>query len=41
MFNGGWLQIDGKWYYFFADGTMAVNTEIDGYKIGLDGAMAD
>ena len=41
MFNGGWLQIDGKWYYFFANGTMAVNTEIDGYKIGLDGAMAD
>lgn len=41
MFNGGWQQIDGKWYYFFADGTMAVNTEIDGYRIGMDGAMAD
>lgn len=25
----GWVQIDGKWYYFFANGTMAVNTEID------------
>ena len=37
----GWVQIDGKRYYFFADGTMAANTEIDGYKIGLDGAMAD
>ena len=37
----GWEKIDGKWYYFFADGTMAVNTEIDGYRIGMDGAMAD
>ena len=31
MFAGGWKQIDGKWYYFYADGTMAVNTTIDGY----------
>ena len=38
MFAGGWKQIDGKWYYFYADGTMAVNTTIDGYTIGSDGA---
>ncbi len=38
MFAGGWKQIDGKWYYFYTDGTMAVNTTIDGYTIGSDGA---
>ena len=38
MFAGGWTQIDGKWYYFYTDGTMAVNTTIDGYTIGSDGA---
>ena len=38
MFAGGWKQIDGKWYYFYADGMMAVNTTIDGYTIGSDGA---
>ena len=38
MFAGGWKQIDGKWYYFYTDGTMAVNTTIDGYIIGSDGA---
>lgn len=41
MFAGGWKQIDGKWYYFYADGTMAVNTTIDGYTIGSDGARKD
>ena len=29
MFAGDWKQIDGKWYYFYADGTMAVNTASD------------
>ena len=38
MFTDGWKQIDGKWYYFYTDGTMAVNTTIDGYAIGSDGA---
>ena len=23
MFASGWKQIDGKWYYFYTDGTMA------------------
>ena len=27
-----------KWYYFYTDGSMAVNTTIDGYTIGSDGA---
>ena len=30
--------IDGKQYYFYADGSMAVNTVIDGKTIGADGA---
>ncbi|EOS56356.1 hypothetical protein C814_02838 [Anaerotruncus sp. G3(2012)] len=27
-----------EWYYFYADGSMSVNTTIDGYTIGSDGA---
>ena len=38
MFSGGWNQIDGKQYYFYADGSMAVNTTVDGKTIGADGA---
>lgn len=38
MFAGGWKQIDGKRYYFYANGVMAVNTTIEGYAIGSDGA---
>ena len=38
MFTGGWKQIDGKQYYFYADGSMAVNTAIDGKTVGADGA---
>ena len=38
MFAGGFKQIGGKWYYFYPDGSMAVNTTIDGYTIGSDGA---
>ncbi|MCA1320499.1 5'-nucleotidase C-terminal domain-containing protein [Bacillus tianshenii] len=34
----GWIQSGGKWYYLYKDGSMAVNTVIDGYKIGKDGA---
>lgn len=37
MFSGGWLQIGGKWYYFYPDGSMAANTVIDGYAVGADG----
>ncbi len=33
MESGKWLKIDGKQYYFYPDGSLAVNTEIDGYKV--------
>ena len=33
-----WLWIDGKCYYFEADGYLATNKYIDGYWVGLDGA---
>ena len=36
----GWYQISpSEWYYFYEDGSMAVNTVIDGYTIGGDGKM--
>ena len=34
----GWREIGGKWYYFDENGVMAVNTKIDGYEVGPDGA---
>lgn len=34
----GWKNLDGKWYYFNSNGYMAHDTEIDGYKLGSDGA---
>lgn len=34
----GWCQVDGLWHYFYpGTGEMAVNTQIDGLPIGLDG----
>lgn len=38
MTSGKWLRIDGKNYYFYPDGKFAVNTTIDGYKVGEDSA---
>lgn len=35
----GWQYIGGKWYYFYPDGTMASDTEVDGYRVGADGVM--
>ncbi|HHY25737.1 MAG TPA: hypothetical protein GX523_03100, partial [Desulfitobacterium dehalogenans] len=37
MVSGKWLQIDGKWYYFNADGSLAINTKIDGYEVDENG----
>lgn len=34
----GWKKIDGKWYYFYEDGAMAVNTKVGDYEVGTDGA---
>ncbi len=34
----GWKNLDGKWYYFNSNGYMAHDAEIDGYKLGSDGA---
>lgn len=37
MVSGKWLQIDGKWYYFYADGTLAVSTKIDEHEVDENG----
>ena len=37
MISGKWLQIDGKWYYFYADGSLAKSTKIDGYEVDENG----
>ena len=37
----GWREIGGKWYYFDENGVMAVNTKIDGYEVGPDGARKE
>ncbi|GLB32327.1 hypothetical protein LAD12857_42500 [Lacrimispora amygdalina] len=41
MATGKWLKINGKWYYFYSDGIMAVNTIIDGYKVNDAGVMEE
>ena len=35
--SDGWNYIEGKWYYCCEDGSIAVNTVIDGYVVGQDG----
>lgn len=36
----GWYQMSpSEWYYFYEDGSMAVNMVIDGYTVGEDGKM--
>ena len=34
----GWGFTDSKWYCLYANGKMAANTKIQGYKLGKDGA---
>lgn len=36
----GWCSINGKKYYFYSSGVMAVSTWIGNYYVGADGAMA-
>ena len=37
----GWFIVNNKMYYVKADGSIATNTTVDGYKIGASGAVAD
>ncbi len=37
----GWLFDQQKWYYFKEDGSMAVDTNIDGFSIGQDGVRKE
>ena len=37
----GWFYVNGAMYYVKADGTIATNTTIGGYKIGANGAVVD
>lgn len=41
MVAGKWLQIGGKWYYFYGDGKLAVSTNIDGYEVSADGVRKE
>ena len=41
MASGKWAQISGKWYYFYSDGKLDMNTTIDGYTVGEDGARKE
>ena len=37
LVTGKWLEVEGKWYYFHPDGTLARNTVIDGYEVDENG----
>ena len=37
MVSGKWLQISGKWYYFYPDGALAKSTNADGYEVDANG----
>ncbi|SHI67018.1 S-layer homology domain-containing protein [Lutispora thermophila] len=37
MVAGKWLEIEGKWYYFNDDGSLAVSTKVDGYEVDENG----
>ncbi|MFJ7729595.1 metallophosphoesterase [Neobacillus sp. NPDC097160] len=34
----GWILDSEKWYFLTSDGSMAINTSIQGYRVGSDGA---
>lgn len=33
----GWFQVNGKWYYAYSSGALAVNTTVDGYSVNYNG----
>ena len=33
----GWFQVNGKWYYAYNSGALAVNTTVDGYSVNYNG----
>ena len=37
----GWFTVNNKMYYVQADGSIATNTTVDGYKVGATGAVSD
>lgn len=37
MIFGKWLQVDGKWYYFNADGSLARSAKIGEYEVDENG----
>ena len=39
MVSGKWIEIDGKWYYFYTDGSLAKSTKIDGYEVDKNGVI--
>ncbi len=41
MIAGKWLEINTKWYYFNADGSLAKSTKIDGHEVDANGVRKD
>ncbi len=41
MVCGKWLKIEGKWYYFYADGSLAVSTTINDYEVDENGVRKE
>jgi hypothetical protein len=33
----GWINVDGKWYYLYGDGSLALSTVINGYIVDENG----
>ena len=41
MVSGKWVHINGKWYYFYENGQLALNTLVDGYEVDADGVRKE
>ena len=33
----GWFKVDGKWYYAYSSGALAVSTTINAYTVNANG----